>query len=234
MPRGGPDVCAVDHRHRLALVPAEECVAGNAADRCGPAGIADPDGPRDSPGGAPRIRSTRRADSTSWKPSTCATDKKIGGRAEWRRTACAERVHKIQTVTSLYALTQLQPENADAHRRYADMLMREKFIDLALEHQQAAEKAMEAYKPINAEDQKRVEGQLQQQRKYVQALDKMVKQRLAKWKEMCASLKPGNLSSQEIALKKATLAYVGEFEEMQGNQRVPAPLGRQDRPGPHL
>jgi tetratricopeptide (TPR) repeat protein len=136
-----------------------------------------------------------------------------------------ERMRQIQLVTNLYAVTQTQPDNFDSHRRLAEVFMREKMYDLALEHMQAAEKAMEAFKPANANDQKGMEGMLKQHRAEVEGLDKLVRMRVAKWKELSASMPVGGLSGGEVALQKAALAYLGEFEEVRGNQPVKAQLG---------
>ncbi len=57
-----------------------------------------------------------------------------------------DRVRQLQQITSLYALTQLEPDNFETHMRLAGVYFnQEKMYDLALEHMQAAEKgALEA------------------------------------------------------------------------------------------
>jgi tetratricopeptide (TPR) repeat protein len=90
---------------------------------------------------------------------------------------------------------------------------------------QAAEKALEARRPTRPDEQKAIEAALKLHREEVQGLDKAVRQRLAKWKEMCAALPTGKASGAEIALKKADMAYNETFVEMMGNQQVRSPIG---------
>jgi tetratricopeptide (TPR) repeat protein len=138
-----------------------------------------------------------------------------------------ERVRQIQLVANLNAMTQVQPEKFEWHRKFALVLEQEKMLDLALEHMQAAEKSLEAFKPpnANAEQLKKIELTLIQQREIVKKYDDAVRQRLAKWKEQTAALPPGKLSSQELAFVKADRAFHGDFEEVQGDRAVKAPFG---------
>ena len=136
-----------------------------------------------------------------------------------------ERVRRVQLVANLNALTQLQPENWDTHRKFAEVLTQEKMVDLALEHMQAATKALEVYRPLNANQQKAAEGALKKQQEIVQAYDKAVRQRLGKWKEQTAALPADKLSIQELALEKAFRAFDGQFDEVQGDRAVRAPIG---------
>ncbi len=148
----------------------------------------------------------------------------IGGFAPGRQR---ERVYRVQRVANLYALTQLQPENFDFHRRFAEVLAQEKMLDLALEQMQVAEKALEAYRPSSPNEQKNIAEMLKGYHAMVQQLDKEVRQRLAKWKDLCDTVPAGKFSKQEVALQKAAWAFAFKFEQPQdGNQRARAtPLG---------
>lgn len=135
-----------------------------------------------------------------------------------------EAMRKVQLTANFYALTQLQPENWEVHRKFAEILERERMLDLALEHMKAAEKLLENQKPVQPGDQKRIDEMLRQQREMVRILDKAVRERMAKWKDITGNLQAGKATGAEIALQKAAVAYEGEFEEMRGEQRVRVPI----------
>ena len=180
------------------------------------------------------MRSTRRAvaenpkDASAWlNLNDIATltltreDRMVGNFIPGRLRT---RMRQIQILTGLHASSELQPDNADHHQRLADHYLQEKLYDFALDHMQAAEKALQNVKPSNAEERQFLDAKLKQLQAKTKLIDDGVRQRLAKWKEMTSATPPG-IKGDEVALRKADIAANANIEEVMGLQRVRSPIG---------
>ena len=128
-----------------------------------------------------------------------------------------DRLRQIQQIAGLVSAIQLQPDSHLHHDRLAKLYLQQNMVDLALEHMQLAEKALEAQRlNVSADRMKDFDAAVKEYHGEVDSLDKNVKQRVAKWKE---------ISTGQSAFMKARLAYEGVFDMLMRNQAVRTPLG---------
>ncbi|HZZ78891.1 MAG TPA: hypothetical protein VFE62_10260 [Gemmataceae bacterium] len=134
------------------------------------------------------------------------------------------RMRHLQVLTARRALVQLKPDNPDYHQRLADLYLREKLFDLALDHLQIAEKLMQSIKPANKEERQFLDATLQRQQAQIKFWEDAIRQRVAKWKELTSNM-PANLKADEIILGKAYVAANEGIDEVVKGQRMRSPLG---------
>ena len=130
-----------------------------------------------------------------------------------------DRLRQVQQVACLFNAVQLQPENYLLHDGLAELYLKQNLRDLALAHMQLAQKAREVRRAtLSGDDMKKFEAfsNMKQQHDETESLERNVKQRLSKWKEM---------SSKEKPFIKANMAHHGTFDMLLGNQPVKTPLG---------
>jgi len=127
-----------------------------------------------------------------------------------------DRLRQLQLVAGLYNVVQLTPEQFAANDRLAQVYLQQNQNDLALEHMQIAEKALETHRAEGKEDPKQFEAFVKQYRDKVKTLDSAVKVRLSKWKENSGNLPP---------MKQAEYAYGGAFQDLVNDRPVQMPLG---------
>ena len=128
-----------------------------------------------------------------------------------------DRLRQIQQVTCAFNMVQLHPENFVFHEELANLYLRQNMLDFALDHKMLAQKAMETIRASAPADRaKRIDAEIKKYHEDVESLERIVKQRMSKWKEMSAKEKP---------FVKANMAHHGAFDMLMGNQPVKTPLG---------
>lgn len=113
-----------------------------------------------------------------------------------------DRVRQCQHLVGAYNIVQLQPDSHFNQDRLAKLYLQERLLDFALEHMQIAEKVLELERPSGGEEAKKFEAYAKAYREEVANLDKDIKQRLSKWKE---------LSTGKSPFAKARLAMGGQY-----------------------
>ena len=113
-----------------------------------------------------------------------------------------DRLRQTQQMSGAFTAVQLQPDSYFHHDRLAKLYLQQNLFDFALEHFQIAEKLLEAQRPSGAEAVKQFEALVKGYRGEIANLDKDIKQRQSKWKEVSTGKSP---------LLKAILAYQASF-----------------------
>jgi len=127
-----------------------------------------------------------------------------------------DRLRQIQQIVSRYHVVQLQPDNYEHHDRLAKLYLQQNLVDAALDHMQLAEKALEGHRNmVPADKSKGFDMAIAKYHDEVDSLDKNVKQRMAKWKELPA----------KTNYMKASLAFQGTFDMLMENKHVRTPFG---------
>lgn len=99
-------------------------------------------------------------------------------------SALRDRMRQYQQIASYYNAVQLQPDDWRLHETLARIYLENNLLDLALEHMQLAEVALQGQRSsVRSEALKGFDEGVKEYRNHVESLEKNVKQRMAKWKE---------------------------------------------------
>lgn len=158
-----------------------------------------------------------------------------------------DRLRQYQQIASYFHAVQLQPDNEKLHQSLARLYIQQNMLDLALEHMQLAEKALEKRRiTIPSEHHRGFDQFLQSYREEVHSFEKNVQQRLAKHKETHTKnnfqsavaaysgtyldLSLGADGKTPFALGKKSLEILGAVspESVPENERLPFHLFRYD------
>lgn len=127
-----------------------------------------------------------------------------------------DRLRQLQHLSSCFNAMQLQPDNFGLHQTMAKLYLEQNMLDMALEHMQITESILEKRRAtIPGEQAKNFEMGIKGFHDEVDNLEKTVKQRLSKWKEL----------PTKTPFQSAYLAYNGKFQSLIGANEISTPFG---------
>lgn len=124
-----------------------------------------------------------------------------------------DRLRSLQQLAAIFNQAQIQPDRFEHQHNLFLLYKQAQLFDLALEHMQMAEKALEIRKTF---DKNITDNHIKQYREEVKSFESNVRQRLVKFQERMAGKK---------GLELAVIALASPFNELMGERNVETRLG---------